>query len=186
MNYIINLFGTGIRYWNCELDQAVFDDMERIRLKNKVEWEQVLFNLEFLNHYGFSHWSELSPEPATIGFLLDPLNRIEIKHGSKLITRFQANELDTATTLFPLYQTTYHQASRSEKPNIKSFQLIQFEKGLIGKFKFESDTFSIEQLNYILSSVGRTKFLSTIKFGDSFLESKQEDGLVTGGEVFLY
>ena len=183
MNYIINLFGKGIRFWNCELDQAMFDDMNRIRLKNKVEWEQVLFNLEFLNHYGFSHWSELSPEPANIGFLLDPQNRIEIKQGSKLITRFRANELDTAATLFPLYQTTYLHDSRSVKPNIKTFQLIQFEKGLIGKFKFESAAFSIENLHYFLDSIANKGFLTAITFNDEKLNLTQEDGLVIGGEV---
>jgi len=60
MGYIINLFGTGIRYWNCEVAQEVFDDMNRIRGKNQVAWEQVLFDLDFLNHYGFGHWSELA------------------------------------------------------------------------------------------------------------------------------
>jgi hypothetical protein len=33
MSYIINLFGTGIRYWNCEGAQKVFDDMNRIDIK---------------------------------------------------------------------------------------------------------------------------------------------------------
>jgi hypothetical protein len=41
MNYIINLFGTGIRYWHCEVDQDMFDEMNRIRIKNQVEWEYV-------------------------------------------------------------------------------------------------------------------------------------------------
>ena len=183
MNYIINLFGTGIRYWNCELEQIVFDDMNRIRLKNMVEWEQVLFNLEFLNHYGFSHWSELSSEPAIVGFLLDAQNRIELKQKSKLITRFRASELGTAATLFPLYDTSFIQESFFEKPTIKSFQLIQFEKGLIGKFKFESDAFSIEQLHYVLSSIGKKTFLTSITIEKIALISSQEDGLVTGGEV---
>jgi hypothetical protein len=187
MNYIINLFGTGIRYWNCELDQTVFDDMNRIRMKNQVEWEQVLFDLDFLSHYGFAHWSELSKSPAQPGteaaqrgFLLDPQNRIEIKQGGKLLSRFRANELDTAATLFPLYSTSYREEEHEATPTKTSFQLIQFEKGLIGKFKFEADHFSIDQLHYVLSRIGNNTFLSHIQLGEQFLESSQEDCVVVG------
>ena len=60
MNYIINLFGTGIRYWHCEVDQDMFDEMNRIRIKNQVEWEIVLFNLEFLNYYQLYRLQPLS------------------------------------------------------------------------------------------------------------------------------
>ena len=186
MNYIINLFGTGIRYWQCEVDQNMFDDMNRIRLKNKVEWEQLLFDLDFLNHYGFSHWSELSTSPGKVGFLLNAQNRIEIKNGSKRLMRFQANELDTETTLFPLYRTAFMDEPIIEKSESKCFTLLQFEKGLIGKYKFETETFSIEQMNYVLSTIGTTKFLASLKFGDTRLESTQEDCLVIGGEVVFY
>lgn len=180
MNYIINLFGTGIRYWNCELDQTVFDDMNRIRVKNQVEWEQVLFDLDFLNHYGFGHWSELSKSPALRGFILDPQNRIEIRQGGKLLSRFRANELDTAATLFPLYNASYREDEYEVTSTKTSFQLIQFEKGLIGKFKFEADHFSIDQLHYVLSRIGNNTFLSHIQLGEQFLESSQEDCVVVG------
>ena len=185
MNYIINLFGTGIRYWHCEVDQDMFDEMNRIRIKNQVEWEIVLFNLEFLDYYGFSHWSELSSCPGKVGFLLDSQNRIEIKKGSKLITRFRANELDTDTTLFPLYDTSLIDVPIFENAHSKYFTLIQFEKGLIGKYKFESESFSIEQMHYGLSSIGKNKFLSQVQFGNTIIESNQEDGLVTGCEVIF-
>jgi hypothetical protein len=99
--------------------------------------------------------------------------------------RFQANELDTGTTLFPLYQTTFIDEQISEKTESKCFTLLQFEKGLIGKYTFETETFSIEQLHYLLSSVGKVNVLSHIQFGETILESKQEDGLVIGGEVVL-
>jgi len=180
VNYIINLFGTGIRYWNCEVAQEVFDDMNRIREKNQVAWEQVLFDLDFLNHYGFGHWSELAKSPANRGFLLDPQNRIEIKKGGKLLTRFRANELDTAATLFPLFSTSFREETHVVRPATTSFQLIQFEKGLIGKFKFEAEHFSIEQLHYVLSRIGNNTFLSHIQLGEQFLESSQEDCLVVG------
>lgn len=201
MNYIINLFGTGIRYWNCEVAQEVFDDMNRIREKNRVEWEQVLFDLDFLNHYGYDHWSELAksldqtstPTSRSLqrgrelvqhrGFLLETQNRIEIKKGGKLLTRFRASELDAAATLFPLYGTTFHEQTLEQQEGRKSFQLIQFEKGLIGKFKFEAEQFSIEDLHYHLSRIDTKTFLSHIQLGTALLESSQEDCLVVGSFV---
>jgi hypothetical protein len=189
--FIINLFGTGIRYWNCEVAHEVFDDMNRIREKNRVEWEQVLFDLDFLHHYGYDHWSELAKSSANTsteatrsgGFLLEAQNRIEIKKGGKLLTRYRANELDTAVTLFPIYSTTFHEETLEQQEGRKSFQLIQFEKGLIGKFKFEAEQFSIEDLHYHLSRIDTKTFLSHIQLATALLESSQEDCLVVGSVV---
>jgi hypothetical protein len=185
MNYIINLFGSGIRYWNCELHIDVFDDMNQRIQKHNVRWEDMLFDLEILNHYGFEHWSKLSSNPATVGFLLEAQNRIEIKQESKLITRFKAIDLKTELTLFPLYRTVLIKESTEDKTDIKSFKLIQMEKGLIGKYRFQSDNFSIDQLAFTLSSIEKKQFLLHIKVEDRILVSSQEDNVITGGEVIF-
>ena len=185
MNYIINLFGTGIRYWNCEIDIDVFNDMNQRIQKHNVRWEEMLFDLEILNHYGFEHWSKLSLKPANVGFLLDARNRIEIKQESKLITRFKATDLKTELTLFPLYQTVFIKESTEDKAEIKSFKLIQMEKGLIGKYKFQSEKFSIDQLRFTTSSIEKKHFLLQIQVDDRILVSSQEDILVIGGEVYF-
>jgi hypothetical protein len=185
MNYIINLFGTGIRYWNCELPIDVFNDMHQRIQKHNVRWEEMLFDLEILNHYGFEHWSKLSSKPANVGFLLQPQNRIEIKQESKLITRFKAIDLKTELTLFPLYQTVFINESTENKADIKSFKLIQMEKGLIGKYKFQSENFSIDQLAFTLSSIEKKQFLLQIQVEDRILASSQEDNVIIGGEVYF-
>lgn len=185
MNYIINLFGTGIRYWNCEIGIDMFNDMNQRIQKHNVKWEDLLFDLEILNHYGFEHWSRLSSKPANVGFLLEARNRIEIKQESKLITRFKANDLKTELTLFPLYQTVFIKESTEDKADIKSFKLIQMEKGLIGKYKFQSENFSIVQLAFTLSSIEKKQFLLQMKVEDRILVSSQEDNVITGGEVFF-
>ena len=185
MNYIINLFGTGIRYWNCEIGIDMFNDMNQRIQKHNVKWEDLLFDLEILNHYGFEHWSRLSSKPANVGFLLEARNRIEIKQESKLITRFKANDLKTELTLFPLYQTVFIKESTEDKADIKSFKLIQMEKGLIGKYKFQSENFSIDQLGFTLSSIERKQFLLQIQVDSRILVSGQEDNVIIGGEVFF-
>ncbi len=185
MNYIINLFGTGIRYWNCELTIDVFNDMNQRIQKHNVRWEDMLFDLEILNHYGFEHWSKLSSKPENVGFLLQPQNRIEIKQESKLITRFKATDLKTESTLFPLYQTVFIKESTEDKADIKSFKLIQMEKGLIGKYRFQSEKFSIDQLSFTLSSIEKKQFLLHFKVEDRILVSSQEDNVIIGVEVLF-
>ena len=185
MNYIINLFGTGIRYWNCEIDIDVFNDMNQRIQKHKVSWEDMLFDLEILNHYGFEHWRKLSSKPANVGFLLDVQNRIEIKQESKLITRFKSIDLKTESTLFPLYRTVFEKESIEEKADTKSFKLIQMEKGLIGKYKFQTEKFSIDQLRFTTSSIEQKQFLLQIQVEDRILVSNQEDNVITGGEVLF-
>jgi len=68
--------------------------MKKIKLKHNVEWENLFFDFDFLNHYGFNHWSELSRTPPKVVFLINSSNLIEIKQAGKLITRFKSNELD--------------------------------------------------------------------------------------------
>lgn len=141
MKYVINLFGTGIRVWSCQIDHEVFDDMTKIKLKHHVEWENLLFNLDFLNHYGFNHWSELSRNKPKTGFLLKTDNFIEIKQSSKRIAHFKSIELDEKQVLFPLYRTEHVLKSEPSIENHVCFKLLQFEKGLIGKFRFSGDFF---------------------------------------------
>lgn len=179
-NFIINLFGTGIRYWTCEIPKCKFEEMEKIKDQHNVEWEHLLFDFDFLNRFGYNHWDEMSKYPEQVGFLLNKENRIEVKLKSKLITRFFAQELMNQETLFPLYQTSFTDLNFVTDPTKTSFLLLQFEKGLIGKFKFEAEHFSIDQVHYVLSRIGNNTFLSQIQLGEQFLESSQEDCVVVG------
>lgn len=185
MKYIINLFGTGIRFWDCQIDRNIFDDMSKIKLKHIVEWENLLFNLDFLKHYGFEHWSELSPTPPKTGFLLTAHNIIEVKQKGKLITRFKSNELDNSQVLFPLYRTKENPKSESNLNNDVQLKLIQFEKGLIAKFAFQTDMFSIDTLEFNLEKMESMKFLESICFNSSKLEIVLEDTVIVGTKVIL-
>jgi hypothetical protein len=185
MSFIINLFGTGIRYWICEIPLPIFDEMSEIKEKNQVEWENLLFDFDFLKHFGYDHWSELSMHPEQIGFLLDPLNRIEIKQGSKFIARFRANELTNHETLFPLYQTAHSELSYPTDSGCQTIVLIQFEKGLISKYKFESNLFTINDLSFKTSSIKELYFLNDIALNQIELVSCSDDTVAIGCLVLL-
>ncbi len=183
--HYINLFGSGIRYWVCDIPIPLFEEMNKIRLNHKVEWEQLLFDFDFLKHFGYNHWSELSPHPEQTGFLLDPQNRIEIKQGSKFIARLRAHELTNSETLFPLYQTTISNSKPKSREGFKTIFLLHIEKGMIGKYMFETSDFSIEQLRFELNPLQEELFLSGIYLETKQLLKVQEDSLVIGTRVII-
>lgn len=177
MTYIINLFGIGIRYWICELPEAMYQEMQQIGRKHKVEWEQLLFDFDLLGHFGYSHWSQLSAFPEQTGFLLDPQNRIEIKQGAKFIARFRANELTNDTTLFPLYNSRQIEWHPEHQTAGKSFLLLQHEKGLIGKYKIDQPHFHIDDLEFQWKKVNDFRFLAKIKQQSQPLKRSANDAL---------
>jgi hypothetical protein len=182
--FIINLFGTGIRYWICEIPIPLYEEMNKIRINKKVEWENLLFDFDFLKHFGFDHWSELSPHPEQTGFFLDPKNRIEIKQGAKFIARFRANELMNSETLFPLYQTSQFNLEYTPTPNTQHFILVQFEKGLVAKFKFEAKQFSIDELTFKIQILKNLAFLGDIELNHEGLQRSSDDTVTTGSLVY--
>ncbi len=185
MKFIINLFGTGIRYWDCQIDQDMYDDMNRIRLKHNVDWEKILFDLDFLNHYGFNNWSELSNSDSITGFLLNSSNIIEIKQGGKLVSRFKSSELDHSQVLFPLYNTVNAKKSKTKQTNGVHFKLVQYEKGLIAKLKFEAEIFSIQDVTFQIDTMQSEIFLSKISVNSLPLDIAQEDNLIIGTKIIL-
>lgn len=183
MKFIINLFGSGIRFWECQIDQDIYDDMNRIREKHNVDWEKILFDLHFLNHYGYNHWSELSKCAPTTGFLLNSSNIIEIKQGGKLVSRFKSLELENSQVLFPLYNTVNAKKSKTTQTNGVHFNLIQYEKGLIAKLKFEAEIFSIQHVTFHIDTLESEIFLSSISVNSLPLYIAQEDTLIVGTKI---
>jgi len=185
-NYILNLFGTGLRYWICEIPKPVFEEMTKIKTKKKVEWEQVLFDFDFLKHFGYDHWSELSSFPEQTGFLLDHQNRIEIKQGAKFIARFKAHELKNQETLFPLYQAFTNPFKMDESFGTKRFILMLFEKGQIGKFHFNADQFTINDLKFGLIKMKDLYFLKDVHYKNKRLENSSNDSLSVSSRVINF
>lgn len=184
--FIINLFGTGIRYWICEIPIPLFEEMNKIRLNHKVEWENLLFDFDFLKHFGFNHWSEMSPHPEMTGFLIDHQNRIEIKQGAKFITRFRSNELNNMETLFPLYHSDVRPIENNkDNASFQQIILIHFEKGLIGKFKIETENLAISKFHFQLQFIDQINFLSELQYNSLTLKNTTNDTVVFGSKVVI-
>lgn len=182
-NFIMNLFGTGIRYWICEVPIETYDKMQHIKDKYQVEWENLLFDFDFLKHFGFNHWSELSNYSEEIGFLIIPENRIEIKCASKFVARFKAIDLNSTATLFPLFRTSVMNRIVEKNPASKLFILIHYEKGLIAKYQFIADHFIIEDLDFQLEKSANHLILKNINYRSVLIPRVKDDSMIISTKV---
>jgi hypothetical protein len=185
MPYFINLFGESLRYWICDLPQETYDFMRKYKEENSKLWEELFFDFDFLNTFGFNHWSELTEHPEFRGFMITKNNRIEVKGKTKKVLKLNANELLNQNTLFPLYQVSMLE-SIVPLNGSKRFILLNYEIGQFAKYSFESDSFEVDKLDF---QVSRFPYLATdyllvnIQYQGLELKILQEDTLVNKMQV---
>ena len=159
--------------------------MNEFRLHHQVEWERLLFDFDFLQRFGFNHWHELSNKPECTGFIINSSNKMELKLGSKFITRFKSFELLNQETFFPLYKTSFFDLKKEQIPNIQTFLLIQFETGLIGKYKIHSKDFLMDDLEFHCCRLNGMSFISQLSYRNQILKSTKNDSVSTSSMVIL-
>jgi len=180
MRYFINLFGESLRYWTCDISQETYNFMRKIKDENQCTWEYLFFDFDFLNSFGFNHWSELSEHPQNQGFLIGETNRIEVKENTKKILKITTQDLVNQKTLFPIYQVSFSNQSLPQL-SFKRFVLIQFETGQFAKYSFFSDSFDINKLDFQVQQLDFGTFnqlLMAINYNNKRLELIQEDTVI--------
>ena len=76
--YIINCFGSGIRYWLCRIPKNEFVMMDEYRIKNQCNWVDIFFNLEILDKFGYNDWESIHLLQEGKGWLLKKGNWIVV------------------------------------------------------------------------------------------------------------
>jgi len=185
MPYFINLFGESLRYWICDLPQETYDFMRKYKEENNKSWEDLFFDFDFLNTFGFNHWSELTEYPEFRGFFIIKNNRIEVKGKIKKALKLNATELLNQNTLFPLYQVSMIESTLPLNAS-KRFILLNYEIGQFAKYSFESDSFDINKLEFQVSQFPFSNsffLLFNIKYKDVELKILREDTLINKMQV---
>jgi hypothetical protein len=175
----INMYGDGVRVWLCHVKKDLLLRMDEAR--KHLPWEFVLFDLEFLNHFGFDHWSQLSPKKEQLGFYLTEKNIIEIKQGNKKLSRFYSSELTENNLLFPIYNTI---ESIIEKES--SFILIEKETGLIMSYSINAEKIQMDDLLFHISPLQNKLILSTISYRNTNLIVSKTDTVVRSVECYKF
>lgn len=186
--YFVNLFGEGIRYWNCDIPISLFTEMDQARQKLASNWEILLFDQDFLMSFGINHWQELSETGERRALALKRVNSVEIKQRSKLIDKFKAIDLLGEETLFPKYSTSLKHDNIPPKEGHQRLVLVHYETGLFNKYEFIAPSFHLENLCFILVDPipGITQqWLSGVELNGNILESVKNDVLFRGSTVYL-
>jgi len=178
--FIINLFGDGIRYWVCNLQEPVWEPLIAYKKTNSINWNELLMNISLLKRHGINDWSQLSIAPEKSGLVLNSSNKIEIKKGSRLMERFYSEELFVQKTLFPRFKTEFQ-----EKEFVFKNQLIiaQYETGLIAKYQIDIESILIDDLTFTYQKplfTNNEKILTTLKYKKNNLKRIKEDTVVRG------
>ena len=186
--YFVNLFGEGIRYWNCDIPLNLFTELDQARQKLESSWETLLFDTDFLMSFGISHWQELSEFGERRAFSVTRNNRVEIKQKSKIIDKFKSIDLLGNETLFPKYYTAYRKEDIPVKEAHQRLVLVQYETGLFNKYEFNTSSFHIENLCFTLINPipGITQpWLSGVELKGDELVSAKNDVLFRGSTVYI-
>ncbi len=187
--YFVNLFGIGIRYWNCDIPLTIYTEMDKVRKNLDAKWETLLFDTEFLSSFNISHWQKLSETGERRAFSLTRDNRVEIKQKSKFIDKFKSIDLLGQETLFPKYSTSIKQDHVPLKDGHQRIILVQYETGLFNKYEFNTPSLQLDNLCFTLVDPipGNTQqWLSGIELNGLLLKSTQNDVLFRGSTVYLF
>lgn len=180
--YTINLIGNSLRVWQCIVTDKLFQDMNHAAQKFNMNLNELIFDLDFLENFGFKHWSEIGNSKEFNFFDLSKRNSIEIKHGKKKILKINSIELVQENLLFPIYNTNYSELIfQKEKSDDHLIILFQKEIGLYGKIEFKISNFDINSLSFEL--VNNLNFfegsmLQYLNYEGEILINKLEDTLI--------
>ena len=174
------MYGEGVRIWLCHVEDELFQKMNRAR--RQLPWDSVLFDLEFLEHFGFQHWSELAKNKDHIGFYLTDKNIIEIKQGNKRLSRFYANDLISTNLLFQMHNTIETQLASIDD---YAFILLEYETGLVMSYSIDADNLIMDDLTFELASIQGKGILSGLRYKNEALDIAKTDTVVRGCEVIL-
>lgn len=186
MAIIINLFGSSLRYWVCELPQEKFHALEKSRTNQQEDWTNLFFDLDWLAQFGFRHWSDFAILEEQCGMLCLPKCSVEIKKGRKMLEKFSADKLIHATSLFELHRTRAQALTVAPHEGHIRFILIQTEIGLVGKFKLDQESLLIDDLEFVLTDLAypdAPRLLTSILHRGEKLIKTGEDTVVSGYRV---
>ena len=188
MSFIINLFGEGARYWICHIPVDRFNEFKHIKEKNDISWETLLFNLDFLAHFGYKHWSELSDEPEIKGFFIKSQNTIEIKEKKRMIMKIKAHQILNIESLFDLYSTEEVSINFESKENHQSILISQVETGLFAKYALNKTSFNIDDLLFSITDVNyneTNQMILNLSYENKTLIPSNEDTLIRSFKVVI-
>jgi len=178
MSTIINLFGTGIRCWICEIPMHRYEQLKEVASFRNTTIHNIFFDLEVLQNLGYKHWKKIFPIEEIIGFIIDDRNKIEIKNGGRIISKFISSQILGKEALFKLYSTKEVNFKIQNRPNYKYILIGQREIGSY-KYRIKTEEFEIEKLCFsFCKGINQENSVVTISYDSKNLYPIKTDTVI--------
>lgn len=141
----MNFFGNGLKLRYLDIGHPSFEALRKFQNAKQMRWNDILFNFELLNTFGFSSWESIPISKTFEGLIVSDYNKIEIKKGGKFICKFKASDLLGQNTLFPIFNSVAYEHMPEQKNELI---LVELTTGLISKFKIQSETLTVPDLKF--------------------------------------
>ena len=170
----------------CQLPEEIVYSLIKNRATEEEDWTNLFFDLDWLEQFGFAHWSDFAIMEEQSGLLCLSKSSIEIKKGRKLLEKFSADQLTQSTSLFDLYRTRSQTLTLSPTLAHIRFVLFQTEIGLAGKFKLDEEFLRMDDLEFVLTDLAfpnAPRLLTSILYQGQTLNKTSDDTVVSGFRV---
>jgi len=178
MSTIINLFGTGIRCWICEIPIHRYNQFKEVAAFHNTSVDNIFFDLEILQKLGYKHWKKIFPVEEIVGFIIDDRNKIEIKNGSRVISKFISSQILGKEVLFKLYSTKEVEFKIVNRSDFKYVLIGQKEIGSY-KYRVNTENFEIEKLCFsFCKGINKENSVVTISYDSKNLYPIKTDTMI--------
>ena len=178
MTVVVNLFGSGIRCWISEIPIHRFNQLKTVAEFNKMSLNTVFFDLDILGRLGYCHWKNIYPIKEINGFIISDSNRIEIKEGRKLMSKFMSRDILRGDLLFDIYNTKAIEVEIKPKKKYKYILIGQKETGSY-KYQIEINDFEIDKLCFsCCKDINKENTIVTLSYDNVVLKPIKEDTIV--------
>ncbi|MEO6883250.1 MAG: hypothetical protein ABI199_04410 [Bacteroidia bacterium] len=181
----INFFGIACRVIKGKFNERTWEKFKTGANKIGINLEEVIFEkyfFETLKIPKLNTWSDLGNQLNSYGLMDCYQSSIEIRINNRQKRKLFLADISNEQLLFPLYETSISVIDISA---FKAGSLIAIEKeiGTIASYKFETDNFSLNQLQFTLQSIIihknlKIQLLAKLAYKGVELISKKQDTLV--------
>jgi hypothetical protein len=189
--YTINFFGTGLAYWVCKMPTDEFDKLHQYSMDTGQDFENIFFDLDLIQSFGYPDWMNIHPIFSGMGMLLKDRNYIEIRNGNRRVRKIMSLELNENSSLFPLFsiQKDVYRFLPKDK-SVVYVLLVQFVTGLIRKFTIDCSSLNLDDIRFYLNYQPLTHFLkedwvTNIAYKNALMDQWQEDAVVQSSRVYV-
>lgn len=179
----INLFGEQWTLKKVVLNPMELEYFNNIALRLKLPLHLALLDPFFYFHLKLSSIPSVDklPSKKVSGLLNSPKNQIEIWLNGKRMRKLKLEDLNQEQYLFPLYKIEKSMIGSTTSPGI---YIEQKEIGYIGSYQFNTEEFTIENLQFKIVESTNQLLLQKIIYPNSKTIFKKKDTLITSQNSF--